>query len=291
MSNYQQQSLTSTKSLAHTMNISYELFPVRTEQGAKSLKKTIVKLDTSKPDFYSVTFGASGSAQDATFDTIAQLVDSSTVAVAPHLTCVDSYKEKITQMLGKYQNIGIKNIVLLRGDMQAVIGSIGEFNYANELVEFIRAQYNDQFKIYVAAYPEKHPQSQTIASDIKHFVNKVKAGADGAITQYFYNTDAYFRFVDEVQKLGADVPIIPGIMPITNYEQLVRFSKICNAEIPSWILNRLKMYKDDLENLRAFGLDVVSDMCLQLKTRGVNDFHFYTMNRSEPTLAILKNIT
>ncbi|MCS5591500.1 MAG: methylenetetrahydrofolate reductase [NAD(P)H] [Gammaproteobacteria bacterium] len=273
------------------MNISYEFFPARTEQGKQNLNATLGKFDATNPDFYSVTFGALGSAQDATFDTIGQLTSTTKVSVAPHLTCVGSDKEQMTRLLDEYTRLGVKRVVVLRGDVPPAIRDIGEFHYANELVEFIKRNYADQFSIDVAAYPEKHPQSKTVATDIEHFVNKVKAGADGAITQYFYNIDAYFHFVDEVQQLGADIPIVPGIMPITNYDQLARFSKICDADIPTWILNRLEMYRDDIDSLRAFGLDVVSEMCLQMKIRGVNDFHFYTMNRSEPALSIANNIS
>ena len=272
------------------MNISYEFFPARTEQGKQNLGRTLDTLDTTNPDFYSVTFGALGSSQDATYDTINQLTDATTVSVAPHLTCVGPDQEQMSQLLDDYTRLGVKRVVVLRGDIPPAIRDIGEFHYASELVEFIKNKCNDQFTIDVAAYPEKHPQSKTMATDIEYFVNKVKAGADSAITQYFYNIDAYFRFVDEAQQLGADIPIVPGIMPITNYEQLARFSKICNADIPTWILNRLEMYRDDMDSLRAFGLDVVSTMCQQMKARGVNDFHFYTMNRSEPALSIVANI-
>jgi methylenetetrahydrofolate reductase (NADPH) len=272
------------------MNISYEFFPARTEQGKQNLGKTLAKLDTTNPDFYSVTFGALGSAQNATFDTISQLNNATNASVAPHLTCVGSDREQITRLLDEYARLGVSRLVVLRGDIPPAIRDIGEFHYASELVEFIKNKYGDRFTIDVAAYPEKHPQSKTVATDIEYFVNKVKAGADSAITQYFYNIDAYFRFVDEAKQLGADISIVPGIMPITNYEQLARFSKVCDADIPTWILNRLEMYQDDTDSVRAFGLDVVSDMCQQMKARGVNDFHFYTMNRSEPALSIVENI-
>ncbi len=273
------------------MNISYEFFPTRTEQGKYNLLSTLAKLDGTNPDFYSVTFGALGSAQDATFATINQLSAATSVPIAPHLTCVGSDKVQITKLLDEYIRLGVSRVVVLRGDIPPAIRDIGEFHYASELVEFIKNKYDNRFTIDVAAYPEKHPQSKTVATDIEYFVSKVKAGADSAITQYFYNIDAYFRFVDEAQQLGADINIVPGIMPITNYEQLARFSKICDADIPKWILNRLEMYKDDINSLRAFGLDVVSELCNQMRGRGVNDFHFYTMNRSEPALSIVNNIT
>lgn len=272
------------------MNISYEFFPARTEQGKQNLSKTLDTLDTTNPDFYSVTFGALGSAQNATFNTISQLSNTTKASIAPHLTCVGSDREQITKLLDEYARLGVSRVVVLRGDIPPAIRDIGEFHYASELVEFIKKKYGDYFTIDVAAYPEKHPQSKSVATDIEYFVNKVKAGADSAITQYFYNIDAYFRFVDDAQQLGADISIVPGIMPITNYEQLARFSKICDAEIPSWILNRLEMYRNDTHSLKAFGLDVVSEMCQKMKVRGVNDFHFYTMNRSEPAHSIVRNI-
>ena len=273
------------------MNISYEFFPARTEQGKQNLNATLREFDATNPDFYSVTFGALGSAQDATFNTIGQLKAQTKVSVAPHLTCIGADKQQMTQLLDQYTELGVKRLVVLRGDVPPAIRDIGDFHYANELVEFIKNNYNDQFSIDVAAYPEKHPQSRSVSGDIEHFANKVRAGADGAITQYFYNIDAYFRFVDEAHQLGVDITIVPGIMPITNYEQLARFSKICDADIPKWILNRLEMYQDDKESLKAFGLDVVSEMCLQMKDRGVCDFHFYTMNRNEPALSIIKNLS
>ena len=273
------------------MNISYEFFPARTEQGKQNLSAALGELDATNPDFYSVTFGALGSAQDATLNTIGQLKTETTVSVAPHLTCIGSDKRQMTQLLDQYTMLGVNRLVVLRGDVPPAIRDIGDFHYANELVEFIKNNYANQFSIDVAAYPEKHPQSRTVSGDIERFANKVKAGADGAITQYFYNIDAYFRFVDEAHQHGVDVTIVPGIMPITNYEQLARFSKICDADIPKWILNRLEMYQGDNESLKAFGLEVVSEMCLQMKDRGVNDFHFYTMNRNEPALSIVKNLS
>ncbi len=273
------------------MNISYEFFPTRTEQGANNLLATLSELDTTNPDFYSVTYGALGSAQDATIDTISKLSSTTNVNVAPHLTCVGSNIQQMTKLLDTYVNLGVNRVVVLRGDVPPAIRDIGDFHYANELVEFIKEQYNDHFTIHVAAYPEKHPQSKNVTSDIECFVNKIKAGADSAITQYFFNTDAYFRFVDEVGRLGVDVPIVPGIMPITNYEKLVLFSRNCSAEIPSWILSRLRHYRKDMDSLQKFGQDVVSEMCLKLKSGGVEDFHFYSMNRIEPVLSLAKNIS
>jgi len=199
-------------------------------------------------------------------------------------------------LLDKYIELGVNRVMVLKGDAPKVRfpykknKNKGDFRFANEMVEFIKEQYKDYFHIQVGAFPEKHPQSKSFANDIKFFVNKVNCGANSAITQYFYNVDAYFSFVDEVQKFGVDIPIVPGIMPITNYEDLIRFSKVAGAEIPSWIINRLKTYRDDNESLKAFGKEVVSEMCLKLKAGGVKDFHFYSMNRTEPVLSIARNI-
>lgn len=272
------------------MNISYELFPARSKEKNDALQEVIHKLDKTNPNFYSVTYGASGSSQNATFDTINNLNNITNTNIVPHLTCIGSSSEKIIKILEKYKKLGIKNIVLLRGDFNNVTGNLKDFNYANELVEFVKEKYSDEFSIYIAAYPEKHPESKYINIDIKNFVKKAKAGANYAITQYFYNDDAYFRFVDDVRKFGVEIPIIPGIMPITNYKQLAQFSKNCGTEIPLWILNKLKSYENDIHSIRAFGLDVVSDMCLQMKNKGVKNFHFYTMNRESPILSILENI-
>ena len=272
------------------MNVSYELFPTRTQEKGNALINVINKLDKTQPKFYSITFGASGSSQNATFATIDNINNNTNVDIAPHLTCIGSNKERIIKMLEKYKKLGIKRIVLLRGDFNNFTDNLEDFKYANELIEFVKEKYNNEFKIYVASYPEKHPESKTIDTDIKNFIKKVQAGADIAITQYFYNNDAYFRFVDDVRKYAVDIPIIPGIMPITNYKQLAIFSKNCEAEIPAWILNKLKSYKNDINSIREFGLDVVSEMCLQMKARGVEHFHFYTMNRDNPTISILKNI-
>ena len=272
------------------MNISNEFFPARTEHGKQNLLSTLKNLDATNPDFYSVTFGALGSATDATYDTISLLSSLTPNSIAPHLTCIGSTKVETKKLLQQYIRLGVERIVVLRGDVPPAIRDIGEFHYASELVEFIKKHFGNQFIIDVAAYPEKHPQSKTVTSDIQYFANKVKSGADSAITQYFYNIDAYFRFIEEAQQLGVNATIVPGIMPITNFEQLARFSKICNADIPTWILNRLEMYKDDAASLKAFGTEVVSEMCSKMKSRGVNDFHFFTMNRSEPTLSILDNV-
>lgn len=278
------------------MNISFEFFPARTEYGKKTLNEVQKKLSAIKPEFFSVTFGALGSSQDATFETIFELQKNTSVPIAPHLTCVGINKIQATALLDKYIELGVNRVMVLKGDAPKVRfpykngRNKGDFQFANEMVEFIKEQYEGYFHIQVGAFPEKHPQSKSFTNDIKFFVNKVNSGANSAITQYFYNVDAYFSFVDEVQKFGVDIPIVPGIMPITNYEDLISFSKIAGAEIPSWISNRLIIYRDDKESLKAFGQEVVSEMCLKLKAGGVKDFHFYSMNRIEPVLSIAQNI-
>ena len=278
------------------MNISFEFFPARTDQGKKNLNEVQKKLSAIKPEFFSVTFGALGSSQDATFETIVDLQKNTNVPIAPHLTCVGINKIQVTDLLDKYIEIGVNRVMVLKGDAPKVrfpyknSQNKGDFHFANEMVEFIKEQYKGYFHIQVGAFPEKHPQSKSFTNDIKFFVNKVNSGANSAVTQYFYNVDAYFSFVDEVQKFGVDIPIVPGIMPITNYEDLISFSKIAGAEIPSWIINRLKIYREDKAILKAFGKEVVSEMCLKLKAGGVKDFHFYSMNRTEPVLSIAQNI-
>ena len=278
------------------MNISFEFFPARTEHGVKALNEVQKELSAIKPEFFSVTFGALGSSQDATFETITDLLKNTNVPIAPHLTCVGINKSQATTLLDKYIELGVNRVMVLKGDAPKVrfpyknSRNKGDFRFANDMVEFIKEQYKGYFHIQVGAFPEKHPQSKSFTNDIKFFVNKVNSGANSAITQYFYNVDAYFSFVDEVQKFGVDIPIVPGIMPITNYEDLISFSNIAGAEIPSWIINRLKIYRDDKESLKAFGQDVVSEMCLKLKAGGVKDFHFYSMNRIEPVLSIAQNI-
>ncbi len=278
------------------MNIIFEFFPARTEQGIKNLNEVQKELSAIKPEFFSVTFGALGSSQDATFKTIIDLQKNTNVPIAPHLTCVGINKIQAKDLLDKYIELGVNRVMVLKGDAPKVrfpyknSRNKGDFRFANEMVEFIKEQYKGYFHIQVGAFPEKHPQSKSFANDIKFFVNKVNCGANSAVTQYFYNVDAYFSFVDEVQKFGVDIPIVPGIMPITNYEDLIRFSKVADAEIPSWILNRLKIYRDDKESIKAFGQEVVSEMCLKLKAGGVKDFHFYSMNRTEPVLSIAQNI-
>ena len=278
------------------MNISFEFFPARTEHGEKALNEVQKELSAIKPEFFSVTFGALGSSQDATFETITNLLNNSNIPIAPHLTCAGIKKSQATDLLDKYIELGVNRVMVLKGDPPKVrfpyknSRDKGDFRFANEMVEFIKEHYKGYFHIQVGAFPEKHPQSKSFSNDIKFFVNKVNSGANSAITQYFYNVDAYFSFVDELQKFGVDIPIVPGIMPITNYENLMSFSKIAGAQIPTWIINRLKIYKDDKASLKVFGQEVVSEMCLKLKAGGVKDFHFYSMNRTEPVLSIAQNI-
>ena len=272
------------------MKTSFEFFPPRTDKGKQTLAQVRRELSAIDPEYFSVTFGAGGSTQEATLETVLDIQANDGVSAAPHLSCIGSEKAKIIELLNQYKAADINRLVALRGDIPSGVRDIGDFHYANELVEFIKSEYNDRFHIEVAAYPEVHPQAKNIQTDLVHFANKVKAGADSAITQYFYNADAYFRFKDEVEKLGIDVPITPGIMPITNYTQLVRFSNLCGAEIPKWILERLKLYEDDLESLALFGTEVVSNLCQTLKEQGVDSFHFYSMNRTEPSLSIAKNL-
>jgi len=278
------------------MNISFEFFPARTKKREKNLNEVQKELSAIKPEFFSVTFGAMGSSQDTTFSAITNLLKNTNVPVAPHLTCAGISKIQAIDLLDKYIELGVNRVMVLKGDAPKVRfpykknKNKGDFRFANEMVEFIKEQYKGYFHIQVGAFPEKHPQSKNFANDIKFFVNKVNCGANSAVTQYFYNVDAYFSFVEEVQKFGVDIPIVPGIMPIINYEDLIRFSKVAGADIPSWIINRLKTYKDDKASLKAFGQEVVCEMCLKLKAGGVKDFHFYSMNRTEPVLSIAQNI-
>ncbi|MDH5370729.1 MAG: methylenetetrahydrofolate reductase [NAD(P)H] [Gammaproteobacteria bacterium] len=273
----------------YPQQFSFEFFPPKTSEGAEKLINVREKLAVLKPKYFSVTFGAGGSTQQGTFDTVTSIQKAGYNA-APHLSCVGSTKENVREILKSYMDKGINRIVALRGDMPSGTHDIGEFRFANELVEFIRAETNDHFHIEVAAYPEFHPQASSAENDLNNFKRKIDAGADSAITQYFFNPDAYFRFVDDCEDLGINVPIVPGIMPITNYTQLARFSDMCGAEIPRWIRKRLEGYGDDRDSIKAFGEEVVSEMCHQLLEAGAPGLHFYTMNISTPTLAICGNL-
>lgn len=273
----------------HSQQFSFEFFPPKTKEGAQKLVTVRNKLAKLKPKYFSVTFGAGGSTQKGTFDTVVDIQKAGFEA-APHLSCIGSTKENIREILKNYQDKGIKRIVALRGDMPSGTHETGEFRYANELVEYIRDEVGNDFHIEVAAYPEFHPQADSAETDLTNFKRKIDAGANSAITQYFFNPDAYFRFVDDCENLNIDVPIVPGIMPITNYTQLARFSNMCGAEIPRWIRKRLEGYGDDKESIKAFGEEVVSEMCHQLLEAGAPGLHFYTMNIVTPTLAIWKNL-
>ncbi len=268
-------------------SISFELFPPKTEQGFENLKRTISQLNQAKPEYFSVTYGAGGSTQERTFASVDWLREQG-IETAPHLSCIGASVEETVAILQHYRDQGVNRIVALRGDLPsgAGLGALGELNYANELVSLIRERFGDQFRIEVAAYPEFHPQAPNPETDLANFKRKVDAGADSAITQYFYNPDAYFRFVDECSRLDVEIPIIPGIMPITNYSSLVRFSDACGTEIPRWIRKRLEGFGDDLESIRAFGLEVVTELCRRLLEGGAPGLHFYTMNQSEPTLRL-----
>ncbi len=276
---------------AHTPHFSFEFFPPKTEKGEQRLRETQTELSALNPEYYSVTFGAGGSTQEKTYDTVKSILERGAQA-APHLSCIGQSRESIAALLDQYTGIGVKSIVTLRGDLPSGMGMghVGELNYANELVGFIREHSGDQFHIKVAAYPEFHPQAETAQADLDHFKRKVEAGANSAITQYFYNADAYFRFIDDCEAMGIDIPIVPGIMPITNYQQLARFSDLCGAEIPRWIRSRLSNFGDRDADLKAFGTEVVSNLCRQLLDAGAPGLHFYTMNQVGPTKAIWESL-
>lgn len=270
--------------------LSFEFFPPKTADGITNLRETRAQLATFKPEFFSVTFGAGGSTRDRTMETVYE-IQAEGVAAAPHISCISSSKDEIRELLTAYKAKGIKRLVTLRGDVPSGEVSVGDFKYANELVAFIRKETDDWFHIEVAAYPEFHPEATSAAKDIANFKRKVEAGANSAITQYFYNADAYFRFVDTAKKEGIDVSIVPGVMPIYNYTQLARFSGICGAEIPRWLRLRLEAYADDLPSLRAFGTDVVSELCATLLDSGAPSLHFYTLNQAGIISTIIENIS
>jgi methylenetetrahydrofolate reductase (NADPH) len=269
---------------------SFEFFPPKTDEAAVKLQDTVAKLAALNPRFCSVTFGAGGSTRERTFETVVDIQQNTGIESAPHLSCIASTRENVREVLQAYQDSGIRRIVALRGDMPSGMMSAGELRYANELVEFIRAETGDHFHIEVAAYPEIHPQAANAEADLRNFKRKVEAGADSAITQYFYTAEAYFRFIDDCEKLGIDLPIVPGIMPITNYSQLARFSEACGAEIPRWMRKRLEVFGDDRTAIRAFGLDVVTELCHRLLEQGSPGLHFYTLNQAEACLAIWENL-
>ncbi len=272
-----------------THNFSIEFYPPKTPEGADKLRVARAKLALLGPKYFSVTFGAGGSTQSGTLDTVLEIMGEGH-AGAPHISCVGGSRAQIREILQRYQSHGIHRLVALRGDLPSGYGGGGELRYANELVEFIRAETGDWFHIEVAAYPEVHPQARSPQDDLQNFARKVGAGANAAITQYFYNADAYFAFMDQVRKLGIDVPVVAGIMPITNYTQLMRFSDMCGAEIPRWVRLKLASFGDDSASIKAFGLDVVSALCERLLAGGAPGLHFYSMNQAAPTTALWQRL-
>lgn len=274
----------------NNFRLSFEFFPTKTEEGHKKLLATRDMLATEAPDFFSVTYGAGGSTRDRTLSIVSELNELG-VPAAPHLSCVGDSIAELRDLLNIYKENGVNRIVALRGDLPSGMkASSGELRYANELVEFIRKETGDHFQLEVAAYPEMHPQAASYEADLDNFVRKVDAGANSAITQYFYNIDAFYYFVDRVQAKGVNIPIVPGIMPITNYSKLARFSDACGAEIPRWIRKQLETYGDDIESIQKFGEEVVTAMCQELVDQGVPGLHFYTLNQAAPNLAIWRNL-
>lgn len=277
---------------SHVLNsgFSVEFFPPKTPEGIEKLRLARTTLAELDPEYFSVTFGAGGSTQSGTRDTVLEIHKEGFVA-APHMSCIGRSRTDLRDMLTEYQSAGIRRLVALRGDLPSGFGgSSGDFSHANELIEFIRAETGNWFYIEAAAYPEMHPQAKSPQDDLQHFASKIKAGANSAITQYFYNADAYFRFVDEAIKIGIDVPVVAGIMPITNYTQLMRFSEMCGAEIPRWVRLKLASFGDDSASIRAFGLDVVTSLCERLRQGGAPGLHFYSLNQAGPTKAIWQRL-
>lgn len=270
--------------------ISFEFYPPKTDEQRAQLDRSVQRLKVHDPQFMSVTFGAGGSTLSHTPETVQRLRSEHDVPSVPHISCVGGSREEIRSLLKLYRALGCDRVVALRGDTPSGMARSGDLRYASELVELIRAEHGDHFHIEVAAYPETHPQADDALVDLRNFKTKVEAGANGAITQYFYNTDAYLRFVDDVRAAGIEVPIVPGIMPISNFSQLRRFSEACGAEIPRWIGQRMRAYGDDADSIRAFAADVVARMCERLIASGAPALHFYTLNLSKPTLAVLERL-
>ena len=269
--------------------LSIEFFPPQTQEGVDKLRVVRQKLAVLAPQFFSVTFGAGGSTRERTFSVVKEIVAEGYDA-APHLSCIGSTRDNIREILNDYKSAGIKRIVALRGDLPSGMAETGEFSHANELIAFIRSETGAHFRIEVAAYPEWHPQARSPRDDLQAFVRKAKAGANSAITQYFYNADAYFHFVDEVRALGVDIPIVPGIMPIASFSKLARFSDACGAELPRWMRRKFESFGDDVDSIRAFGIDVVSELCTRLLAGGAPGLHFYSMNQSALTLEICDRV-
>jgi len=269
--------------------ISFEFYPPKTAEQHAQLDRTVARLRDAGPEYVSVTFGAGGSTLSHTPETI-QKLRTGGLDAAPHITCMGGSREEIRGLLKLYRALGAKRLVALRGDLPSGMVSAGEFRYADELVAFIREETGEHFHVEVAAYPEMHPQARDSQADLNNFVRKVQAGANGAITQYFYNADAYFRFVDDVRRRGIDIPIVPGVMPIANFSQIRRFSDLCGAEIPRWIAQRMQAYGDDADSIRAFGAEVVAQLCQRLVDGGAPSLHFYTLNLSKPTMNVLAHL-
>ncbi|WP_205203558.1 methylenetetrahydrofolate reductase [NAD(P)H] [Azonexus hydrophilus] len=270
-------------------NISIEFFPPQTPEGVEKLRATRAELAKLKPEFFSVTYGAGGSTRERTF-AIVREITSEGFDAAPHLSCIGSTRESIREILAEFKSAGVRRIVALRGDLPSGMAEAGEFRYANELVEFIRAETGSHFSLEVAAYPEWHPQARSPKDDLDAFARKVKAGANSAITQYFYNADAYFHFVDEARALGVDIPIVPGIMPIVGFTKLARFSDACGADLPRWMRKKFESFGDDSDSIRAFGLDLVTELCERLLKGGAPGLHFYSMNQSALTCEICRRL-
>ena len=269
--------------------ISFEFFPPKTPEGAEKLRAVRQQLYALRPEFCSVTYGAGGSTQEGTFSTLRAILDEGMDATS-HFSCIGATQDTVRSQLAQLKAMGVRRLVALRGDLPSGYGMGGAFQYASDLVAFIRAETGRDFHIEVAAYPEVHPQARSAEADLAAFATKVRAGADSAITQYFYNSDAYSRFVDDARRLGVNIPVVPGIMPITSSAQLMRFSDACGAEIPRWIRLRLQGYGDDVASIRAFGLDVVADLCERLRGAGAPGLHFYTMNQAGPTAEIVRRL-
>ena len=270
-------------------NISIEFFPPQTPEGVEKLRATRAELAKLQPEFFSVTYGAGGSTRERTFAIVREIASEGFDA-APHLSCIGSTRESIREILAEFKSAGIRRIVALRGDLPSGMAEAGEFRYANELVEFIRAETGNHFSLEVAAYPEWHPQARSPKDDLDAFARKVKAGANSAITQYFYNADAYFHFVDEARALGVDIPIVPGIMPIVGFTKLARFSDACGADLPRWMRKKFESFGDDSDSIRAFGLDLVTELCERLLKGGAPGLHFYSMNQSALTCEICRRL-
>lgn len=270
---------------------SFEFFPPKTEEGMRALRAARTQLAQLKPRFFSVTYGAGGSTRDRTYEIVKSIQSEDRIEAAPHLSCIGATRDSLREILRSYMALGIRHLVALRGDLPSgARGAAGELRYASDLVAFIRAETGDYFHIEVAAYPEVHPEAPSTAADLAAFKHKVDAGANSAITQYFYNADAYFHFIDACAVAGVTVPIVPGIMPITNYKQLARFSDLCGAEIPRWLRRRLEGYGEDLDSIRAFGLDVTTGLCEQLLANGAPGLHFYTLNKAGPTSVVWERL-